>query len=390
MPRSPHGPEDHRHRRGIALVFLACSACAVRQPVSTWRLMQRDTGRVLIPPDVAGPDLAQRTITVDLGAGHRACPSTAEAIAIQIRGKHARLTVTRDTLAKQPPGWLGAWAVQLEEQRCLPPGNAVKLAARIADSIPLDPAAALRLLYPNGLQTGVVDLGAESRISVVTPLLREEGKGIMAEGPSTVTGSGNSLTVTGKSTDNLLGYETTIYALQPRPGQAGFAIVPLYTDRNVQGATERRPGPVTNYFRFPAGAAWYGLFYKADPNDFTALAVAARTPAELQRSIQTLRASGASASCQMLRDAMCIAIPREAGVNPLVHVTVNGAEVLVPRGATVFNAILTSGERQPNRVLPNLTVSKPWNGRPIPVTFDRADGAILQLGLRGGEAIAWR
>jgi hypothetical protein len=214
--------------------------------------------------------------------------------------------------------------------------------------------------------------------------------GLMADGPYTIKGEGYSLQVTGKSTENVLGYETALYAVQPNAIRIGTTIAPLYADRSIQGKTERTPRPSFNYFHFPAAAAFYRLFYKSEQNDFTALVIGARTPAELDQSTRILEASGASASCEKLEGEMCIAIPKEVAVHPLVPVTVNGAEILVYRGGTVFQAIRRAGEQKPETVLQRLTVYKPWNGRLIAVAFDPADPTILKLVLRGGETISWK
>jgi hypothetical protein len=132
------------------------------------------------------------------------------------------------------------------------------------------------------------------------------------------------------------------------------------------------------------------LLYKSGQTDFTGLVVAGRTPAELDQRTRVLEASGDSASCGKLGAEMCIAIPKDVAVNPLVSVTVNGAEVLVTRGAWVAGAIQAAGERQPKTLLRALTISKPWNGRMMPVAFDPQDAAILNMPLRGGEVVSWR
>ncbi len=154
----------------------------------------------------------------------------------------------------------------------------------------------------------------------------------------------------------------------------------------MQEQTERRPQPVVNYFHFAPDAAFYRIFYKSYQNDFTALVIAAPTPAELDRNTRTLQARGASASCEDLRKAMCVALPKEVGLTPLIPVRVNGAEVLLSRGAIVSQAI----DEPPDAVLAHLIVRKPWNGRLIDVAFDHADAAILQLPLTGGETISWK
>ncbi len=359
-----------------AFAFLACSGCAIRPPAS-WRLVKQNTGQVLVPPDVKAKDLARRTFTADL-AGSGPCPAATGVIDIVVikgrRGKSARVTVAAAKLNEQSPGWLASWGSQLEEQHCLAAGEGLKLAERIAESVPLDPAGAFHLLYRDDRKTGEVDIDQQIRLQVVSPLWREAGVG-MIDGPiQSVTGNDSHLTVTAKASDNLLGYETTLYAVQPRVAKAGYTIRPLYTDRHIQAAneatTERRPEPAINYFKFPADAAFYRLFYESTQTDFAALVVAGRTIAELDQRTRKLEASGASASCKILNDDMCSAIPKDVAVNPSISVTVNGAEILAPRGATVGNLIRLPREQQAS-VLGKLTVSRPWNGRLVPVAFDR-------------------
>jgi len=373
----------------LALVIVALSGCAVRARIQPWRLVNKETGQVLIPPDVTALDLTERTFRTNIVAGYGSCASTDGVITLKIHGKHAYLTVARDRLAAQASGWLEAWATQLEEQHCLAAGEGMRLAVRVVESVPLDLNTAFDLLYSNELQSSERDLGTYSRLRVVSPLWRKPGVGLMAEGPYTISGEDYTLTVTGKSTDNLTGYETTTYAVQPKTMQAGYTITPIYTDRHIEGKTERRPQPAVNYLRLPASAGFYRLFYKSWKNDFTAILVGARTPAELDERIKILQATGASASCETLHNDMCVVIPKDVGVVSLVSVTVNGTDMSVRRGTTVFDAINEGGEPVPSSVLPTLAVYKPWNGLSMPVAFDHAGDGILRLPLEGGEAISW-
>ena len=152
------------------LLSMVTSGCAVRQ---TYRLVKQNAGSVLIPPGVSKPDVGQRIFTADIAPGRGSCAPAEGAIAIQSRKGRVRVTVTRDRLLKQPPGWLSAWTAQAESQGCIAAGEGLKLAARIAESLPLDPRAAWRLLHADDRQTGYVDLGPETRLQVVSPILRE-------------------------------------------------------------------------------------------------------------------------------------------------------------------------------------------------------------------------
>jgi hypothetical protein len=77
-------------------------------------------------------------------------------------------------------------------------------------------------------------------------------------------------------------------------------------------------------------------------------------------------------------------------MNPHIAVTVNGKEVMVRVGASVRVALVAAGERNPEPLVPRLTVRKLYAGRPAPVQFDPADRGILNLILVGGEEISWK
>ena len=303
---------------------------------------------------------------------------------MRVRKKRVLVTVTRDALGRQPPGWLSAWAAEIESHGCLAPGDGLKLAERIAESLPLNPDAAFHLLHASDRQ---VDIGLETRLQVVSPILREgaaPGAGIPR--PFATSENGTNLTLT--LTANLIGYETAWYAVEPKADQIGFAIAPLYAERNIQGETERRQQPATNYLQFPAEAAFYRVFYKADQTKFTALIIAARTRVQLEQLTKTLDTG--TASCKKVSSELCVAIPKGVAINPFLAVTVNGSEVMVTWESTVRGAIRQAGEQEPEEVLPHLAVYKLYRGRPVVVEFDRSSPAILDLLLSGGEIISWR
>jgi hypothetical protein len=96
------------------------------------------------------------------------------------------------------------------------------------------------------------------------------------------------------------------YAVQLRAQGTGFTIVPISAKRHVGGDPESRPQPATIYFQFAPDAAFYRLFYKGGNTNFTALAVAASTCAQLDRRTGALDAN--TASCEMLNRELCIEI----------------------------------------------------------------------------------
>ncbi len=356
------------------VAILLCTGCAAHQPsAESWHL----TTNLLVPPGVSNPDLSKRTLLLNLTAGHGVCPPE-----IRVKANRVFVTVTRDMLNHQPAGWLTSWAAGVEAQGCIAPGEGERLAAPIAESLPLDPAIAFHLLYPNNRQTGQIDLAPPVRLQVVSPILKDKAAPILEEAPET-SGSVNGLTLTVKSSDNLIGYETAWYSIQPKAAGTGYSIAPLYAERHIKSETERRPRPDTNYLTFPPGAAFYRLVYKSDQTSFTALVIAASTREELDRRVRLIDTGTASCS------ELCVAISRREAINAMLPVNVNGGEAMVNWGANVAEAIRSAGVREPESVLSHLSVRKLHNGRLAEVEFDRASPAILNLILTGGETISW-
>jgi hypothetical protein len=322
--------------------------------------------------------------TVKADAGSRAgCPRD-----IRPRRKQVVVTLSRDRLRQQPRGWLTTWAEDLEAQGCIAPGEALRLANALAQSMPLEMNAAFQLLYSN--DRNVVKLVPGIRLQVMTPIMTE---GVDPDAPiievSTTTVNGNTVNIDGRFTDNLLGYETASYSVQAKNHASGVSISSVSAERHINGLTERVSMPIRDYFQSLGSASSYGLFYKGGQTEFTALIVGGQNKADLERR-ENLLETVPAASCETLNNEMCVAIPKRVAINPMVFVTVNGAEMLFSWGTTVGGAIRAAGKVQPDAVLPQLLVFKPYRDRMTAVDFDKTDAAILKLILMGGEAISWK
>lgn len=375
----------------LAAIVLAGAGCAVRPP-RTYRMAPQDRNRVLVPPGVSTPAASQGIFTMDAVAWRSSCDSGGDAVAIQPNKKRIRATVTRDALLRQPSGWLSQWTADAEAQGCLAPGAGLELATRVVESVPLDPSAAYRLLHAGDIRKGYIDLGPESRLQVVSPILKN---GAVSDAPilevSGASGNDARIDLAVTASENLVGIETAWYALLPKPDGVGSVIVPVAAERSIQGKVETVAAPAANYFQFSPKAAFYRLLYKTDPDgrEINEIVIAGATRAELYGHTDALLAD--SSLCRTSDPEMCIAIPRQVGVNPYFTVTVNGAEVRLPVGGTVRQAIASGGgPPRVQDVLPQLALFKPYAGRPVRVEFDRNGAEILDLVLLGGESLSWK
>jgi hypothetical protein len=338
---------------------LGLAGCAARKPI-TYRLAPQ--GRVLVPPGVVQPDLAQATLTAAAVQWRPACAPDSNAITVLPRKKNrVRLTVQRDVLLKQPVGWLAQWVTDAEAQGCLAPHTGLNLAMRILESLPFDPSAAYRLLHADNIHKGYVDLGPQYELQVVSPVLKEGTDAAVPE-ITTITGSGARLDVGVKAAPNLIGYETAWYAFRVKPDGSGSTIAPLGAERTIAGKKEPADGPKTNWFQFPPQAGYYRMFYKTDPadNGITEIVIGASTPAELDHWTQAMSAD--NATCEKSGTTMCVVVPRQVAVNPFLHVTVNGSDVRLNQGNSVRLAILAGGGSPRPADVPNLVVLKPYAG----------------------------
>jgi hypothetical protein len=360
----------------LTVTIISASACVHPIPAATsWRL----SNNVLIPPGVSMPTVRQQTVTAD-AASKPICPQ-----GVRSRHNEVYVKVTADSLSNREPGWLTAWAQDLEAQGCIAPGEAFRLAIRMAQSLPLETNAAFRLVYPRDPNVVAIDPGV--RLQVMTPIMAE---GTAPDAPiieATATVSGNTVNINGRFTENLLGYEMTWYAAQARNRLSGVTVAPLSTERHINGGIERASQPILNYFQPLNAASFYGLFYKGGQTEFTALIVGGVTKADLNRRTKLLETG--IASCEMLNNELCVTVPKRAAINPMVAVTVNGEEKLLNWGATVGAAIRAAGIQQLDSVLPQLSILKPYGDRTAAVEFNHSDSSIFNLIVMGGEKISW-
>jgi hypothetical protein len=129
------------------------------------------------------------------------------------------------------------------------------------------------------------------------------------------------------------------------------------------------------------------VFYEAQQTEYAAIIVAARTLADLEQRSKIL-ATG-TASCEKLNNELCVAVPKQVAINGLVSITVNGGQTLVAWGTNIGGVLRAAGEREAN-AMPRLQVQKSYNGKLVPVEFDHASSAVLNLIVSGGEVISWK
>ncbi|HEY3838821.1 MAG TPA: hypothetical protein VGL72_19730 [Bryobacteraceae bacterium] len=368
----------------FALAFLM--GCAARQTAPTvYRLVNTGPARLLVPPGVSDPALAQRTFDfAPQEPPGRACRPTTDVIRVEPHRHFLRLTVDRDALLAHPAPWLMNWTSALEAKGCLSPGEGAILAQRIVESVPLNPLDTQRLLHGGGGVTGYQDLPDGSRLKLVSAILRAgAGPGASALATDSVTGNDKALTLTVRASDDFLGYELSWYVV------AGSHIVFDKAESHIGDRVTTSPQPRTNYFHFPASAAYYRLFYftRVSQADHNVAILAAASRQELDRQTPVFNTD--PEACGKAPANLCVTLPKEVALTTYRRIIANGALLDIPGGSNVAAALREAGIRQPETVLPTLNLRRPFHGVLTPVEFDRRKPDILTLPLSGGEQLRW-
>jgi hypothetical protein len=297
--------------------------------------------------------------------------------------------VTR-ALEKQPRGWLTEWAFAQEENGCIATAEGSKLAQRALEAVPMELGSAFRVRYPDERLTGAIDLDANMYVRIVSPLLRDPGQRLLDESSTQVSASGTTLTITAKSANALIGYEEALYG--PRRDGAGglHRLVPLRADRHVDGKVERVDRPAKDPFAPLEPMRFHRILFKSSHNDFTALLLASHKYSDLALATVRIEREGMAPVCGREGGPVCAALAKEIAAQPLIAVSVQGAQVLVPAGSTIAQALRAAGHREPKSLLGRLAIARTWKGRLTGVSFDRNSEAILTLPLLGGEVLTLR
>ena len=289
------------------------------------------------------------------------CPSGAGAIDTHRKGSRVVLKVDRDALAKQPPGWLAGWSTRAEESGCVAAGEGWSTAHRVLDAAPVGLSLRYRLLHPETGRSGYVDLGEQTRLEAISSVAGGVA-GWVAGAPATVKEVPGGLQVDLKTDLNSpadLRVQRGWYAVQ----KGGILPIGVVPQPDIFGAVH---------------ASFWRLIYKSDQST---ILVGADSLPELQATTTAITAG--AASC-----AKCIEIPRGVGVNPFQAIQLNGSEMRVPLGASLRNVIRAAGKK-PEEVMKTLQIAKRYEGRMVPVLFERTKPDVLDLVLEGNEVLRW-
>lgn len=248
---------------------------------------------------------------------------------------------------------------------CLTAAELAALDRRLIDRLALPSGALYRLRFGEFTLNGYVDVTDEFRLRAVEPV-RERGV--------------------------VTGYLTSFYLLSRAP-DGGVLVSAGDSETNIQAKLTAGKAPDSELLHLPAGATWLRLFFRtwSSTQDRRIALLAAPSAAERERASKEFEADPESycAGAAKTRGVACVSVPKEMVLGPELRVFARGSDAFAPVGGTLNDVLRSAGLRDPKTALATLQVRRPYEGKLLPISFDRTRPEILGLVLIGGEQITW-
>ncbi|MGH9351811.1 MAG: hypothetical protein ACRD2G_06600, partial [Terriglobia bacterium] len=297
-------------------------------------------------------------------------------ISLRWRKSTVTLTVNSDLLkvSRRMPVYLSqdlsafrAALIQFDARGCMTHSEAAAASQRIAESVPLPSSLAYDLQHGNYRGEGYADLDSRFGLKVIAPLY--------SCAPAPHSGWGKAI-----------GFETSYYNVVGSETQ-GFRLLYDSSERLLPPNSCGRLQSNANPAALTKKPSYLRLFFlrrvsRADHNN---VLLSARSPKQLAQATHALDVQ--PYDCDRLRagGVACLTVPKLMAFSAVLRVYFNSHPVYLDLGGTVGSALRSAGEVVPQNEIHHLKVWRPFNGRLIPVLFDRNTHDILGLVLVGGE-----
>jgi hypothetical protein len=258
---------------------------------------------------------------------------------------------------------LRAGLQRLENRRCLRPGEGGTLSGRLIENLRAPGYVLYQLRYGDYARSGWFDLESQFQLRAVTPFRDEKGE--------------------------VRGFETAFYDLVPGKDKG---LEPRFrsAELGTREGKETLKAPARARVEIPPGLGFLRMYFRSwsISGDRRIALLAARDREELETATRDFE-KDAEAYCAKPGRVFCLAVPKDAVVGAELKVLANGKMAAVPIGGTVADLLRGEGVRDMAGVLPTLKMTRPFEGVPLPVEFDRSRPDILRVVLLGGETVHW-
>jgi hypothetical protein len=238
-------------------------------------------------------------------------------------------------------------------------------------------------------QSGFITLKPQMQLRIVAPI-RKDG----TKDPDSMTSSaGPGGVITARAPKNLMGYETAIYTVVGRPGGVEGSVSLRLDGISIQPIGKHSEAGMvqTDYLASVTKPRFLRLYFQLRhaPADHAQVLLVGDSQGELNEASGEFEQDPDTYCAAEHSHARCIVFPPQVAVNAEILVYVRKRAVHVPLSATVSDALIAAGLKDPQSVAGDLTIKRIWDSHSVDVNFDPDKTAILNLPLTGGDRIGF-
>lgn len=372
----------------LGVLFLA--GCSARQPgAKTWRLVGAGRTLTLNPPRPAGAEFTLRNARASKAKG-AACRLETREVSFRWKGRNAVVRALPDSLVATPGSLVAAegskgpqglssetvlarnWfredflpgLAKQQTEGCLAPTEIPQVAQRVIDNLSIPTSTAYRLRYGEFAMNGYIDVDAKFRLTGVEPI---------------------------RTNGQVSGYRTSYYPLKPA-ARGGVEVSAGTSESNTAGTITAGTAVDSELLHLPAGATYLRLFFRSwsIQADRRIAVLAAGSQATLESATAEFNENPeAFCATAATRGIACVGVPKDTVIGPELLVLANQRSLYVPVGGSLGDLFRAAGVREPKKVLATLKISKPYEGKLVPVDLSNAGDGILMFVFTGGEQVSW-
>ena len=372
---------------GAFLMFAAPFLVGCPKTPLSYKLQRWGTTTVLIPPDLrsTADDKSSQLVSNFKNARRRSvagtnCDIEGHIVNLHWHGKTAELRMNSESYIAErgmyldPLQDIGKFHEELlerESKGCFSATEDQRIRRAVAERFPLPPSIAYRYELGSYDTTGFFELTPDFRLNVVSPIYQD----------------GQTKTI-----EHQLGYEVSYYSFRSaaNDGRVRASLTSVTEFRTGEHETPKRAPQ--NSVDFPASPNYFRLVLKTERSSTKQITLTflLSSPEKQQLDAGTKQLQAASIdSCRAvaLSGVACISFPFDFGVSAELRVRTNGREAFAQLDGIVLGAL---GLRDFEADVPtNLRITRLYQGRSIPVTFDPAAKGILRLTVMPGDELTW-
>ena len=371
---------------GVLVMFAASFLVGCPKAPLSYKLERSGTTAILIPPNLRSIDEKSPQLVSIVKSARRMsvagqnCDIEGHVVTLRWTGKAAEIRVNSESYVAERGMYLDPLQeidkfhdelLERESKGCFSSTEARRIRRAVAERFPLPPSIAYRYELGSYDTTGYFELTPDFRLNVVSPIY-QDGQ------PKTV--------------EHQLGYEVSYYNFRSAANddRVTGSLTSVTEFRTGEHETPK-PAP-RNRVDFPSSPNYFRLVLKTEKSSTKQITlsflVGSVDVQRLDAGTKQLQVASVD-SCQAvtLSGVNCIAFPFDFGVSAELRVQTNGRDTFVRLDGTVLDAL---GLPDISADIPkNLQITRLYQRRHVPVTYDPATRDILQLNLMPGDQLAW-